>query len=149
MNPRHPDAIGALAIATVAILVIAGGLTTPDPGFGVVGPAAFPIVIGVLMLISAVWLARDALGAALPTLDPIDRGPFIATAITTGAFLVAFVPIGFILSSATFLVVQSRILGSRALIRDVIVAVLFVAALYVLFVRLLTIDLPHGPLPLY
>ena len=148
MTARHPDAIGAVAIAALAILVIAGGLTTPDPGFGVVGPAVFPTVIGVLMFGSALWLARDTLGRAMPALDPIDRWPFFATVATTGIFLVAFIPAGFVLSSMTFLVVQSRILGSRAWKRDVIGAIFFVLALYVLFVRLLTIDLPRGPLPL-
>lgn len=148
MTSRHPDAIGALAIAATAILVIGGGLTTPDPGFGVVGPAAFPVAIGVLMLISAVWLARDARGAVPPSLEPIDRRPFLATVATTGVFLVAFVPVGFVISGTTFLVVQSRVLGSRAIVRDIFAAVLFVAALYVLFVKFLTIDLPHGPLPL-
>jgi len=43
--------------------------------------------------------------------------------------------------------VQSRILGSRALVRDVIATVVFVACVYLLFVKFLTIDLPHGLLP--
>ncbi len=147
MTLRHPDAIGALAIAGVAILVIGGGLTTPDPGFGVVSPATFPVIIGALMLVSGVWLAKDTLGAAQPVLDPIDRRPFAASVATTFAYLVAFVPVGFVLTTVPFLVLQSRILGSRALVRDVAAAVLFVAAIYVLFVKFLTIDLPRGPLP--
>jgi putative tricarboxylic transport membrane protein len=146
---RHPDAIGALAIVIVGVLVIYGGATTPDPGFGVVGPAVFPVAIGVLMLASAAWLARDALGSAIPLLAPVDRGPFLGTIATTGAYLVAFPILGFVLSSTLFLIVQARILGSRALWRDVIATVLFVAAIYVLFVRFLTIDLPHGPLPTF
>lgn len=148
MISRHPDAIGAVAIAAAALLVIVGGLTTPDPGFGVVGPAAFPTVIGGLMLVSALWLARDTVGRAVPALDPVDRAPLIATCLTTGAFLVAFIPLGFVLSSVGYLVVQSRILGSRAWKRDAVAAAVFVLALYWLFVRLLTIDLPHGVLPL-
>lgn len=147
MTLRHPDAIGAVVIGATAALVIAGGLTTPDPGFGVVGPAAFPLAIGALMLVSAAWLARDAARSSAPALDPIDRRPLLATVLATGALLVAFVPAGFVLSGASFLVVQSRILGSRSLVRDLVAALAFVAVVYLLFVKLLTIDLPRGPLP--
>jgi hypothetical protein len=32
-------------------------------------------------------------------------------------------------------------------VRDVIASAVFIVALYVLFVKILTIDLPNGPLP--
>ncbi|MEK7862625.1 MAG: tripartite tricarboxylate transporter TctB family protein [Chloroflexota bacterium] len=148
MTLRHPDAIGALAIVIVAIIVLFGGLTTPDPGFGVVSPAAFPIMLGVLMLAAAGWLALQTRGAAIPAAEPTDRGPLAGSLAATALFLVAFVPMGFVLSAPPYFVAQARILGSRALVRDVIVAVIFTAVIYLLFVRLLTIDLPKGPLPL-
>jgi putative tricarboxylic transport membrane protein len=142
---RHPDAIGVIAL--LGTLTIYGGATTPDPGFGVVSPAAFPVVLGVLMLVSAAWLTRDVIGAAIPSLDPIDRRPFFATVATTGLYLLAFVPLGFVVSSLVFFPVQARILGSRSLVRDIVATALFVGGVYLLFVRFLTIDLPHGPLP--
>lgn len=148
MNLRHPDAIGAIVVGVVAIIVLYGGVTTPDPGFGVVSPAAFPILLGILMLLSAGWLALRARGAALPTLEPIDRGPLAGSLVATGVFLVAFVPLGFVLSAVPFFVIESRILGSRALARDVVTALLFTGAVYLLFARFLTIDLPKGPLPI-
>jgi putative tricarboxylic transport membrane protein len=144
---RHPDAIGVIAIVVLGALTVYGGATTPDPGFGVVSPAAFPVVLGILMLASAAWLARDTIGAQVPALDPIDRRPFFATVAATGLFLVAFVPLGFVISSVVFFPVQSRILGSRSLVRDIVATALFVGAIYLLFVKFLTIDLPHGPLP--
>ena len=147
MSLRHPDAIGVVAIVVLGALVIYGGVTTPDPGFGVVSPAAFPAVLGVLMLASAAWLARDLIGATPPTLDPIDRRPFALTIIATGAYLLAFVPLGFVIASLVFFPTQARILGSRSSLRDMIATVAFVAGVYLLFVKFLTIDLPHGPLP--
>jgi hypothetical protein len=147
VNLRHPDAIGAVAIAALAVIVLYGGLTTPDPGFGVVSPGTFPTILGVLMLGSALWVGLDARGKAAPTLEPIDHRPFWLTVVATGVFLAAFVPLGFFISATLFLIAESWILGSRHLIRDVIASVLFIGALYVLFVRFLTIDLPRGPLP--
>ncbi len=147
MTLRNPDVIAAIAITSIAFLVIGGGLTTPDPGFGVVGPAVFPVAIGILMLVSAVWLLRSALTAEAPVLAPVDRSPLAASLAATAAYLLAFVPLGFAISGTLFLVVEARILGSRSLVRDAIAAALFVGALYILFVRFLTIDLPHGPFP--
>jgi putative tricarboxylic transport membrane protein len=144
---RHPDAIGAIAIAVLAIVVLYGGLTTPDPGFGVVSPGTFPTILGMLMLGSALWVGLDARGKAIPTLEPIDRRPFWLTVLATGLFLAAFVPLGFLISATLFLIAEAWILGSRQLLRDVIASVLFISALYVLFVKFLTIDLPRGPLP--
>jgi putative tricarboxylic transport membrane protein len=148
VTSRNPDLVGAAVIAVLAFVVIAGGATTPDPGFGVVSPAILPTLVGVLMLASAVWLAVDALRGALPPkTEPIDRQPFSYTVVATAVFLLAFVPLGFIISATAFLIAQARILGSRHLVRDSIASVLFIAALYLLFVQGLTIALPKGPLP--
>jgi putative tricarboxylic transport membrane protein len=147
VTPRHPDAIGAIAIAVLAIIVLYGGVTTPDPGFGVVSPGTFPSILGVLMLGSALWVGLDARGKAPPKLEPVDRRPFGLTVVATGLFLAAFVPLGFPISATLFLIAEAWILGSRKTVRDVIASVVFVGALYVLFVKFLTIDLPHGPLP--
>jgi putative tricarboxylic transport membrane protein len=146
---RDPDVIGAAIVATVGVLVIAGALTTPDPGFGVVGPGVLPAAIGVLMLGSAGWLLRDALlGRARSAVEALDGRPLALSALALAAFFAAFVPLGFVLASTAFLVVEARILGSRALLRDLLVAAGFVVVLYLLFVRFLTINLPTGPLPL-
>jgi putative tricarboxylic transport membrane protein len=148
VTARDPDVLGAAAIAVVGVATLAGGLTTPDPGFGVVPPSTLPVALGALMLVSGAWLAFDAARrAGSPTLEPLDRRPFAATAVASALFLAAFVPLGFVLSGAAFLIAQARILGSRALVRDVIASVVFVLAVYWLFVGFLTVDLPSGPLP--
>lgn len=148
MTSRNPDTIGAALIAVLAVVTIAGGVTTPDPGFGVVSPAVLPTIIGSLMLVTAVWLAFDAArGTPAPQAEALDTRPFAYTVAATAAILFAFVPLGFVISAAAFLVAQARILGSRHLVRDVVASVAFILGLYVLFVRFLTIALPTGPLP--
>jgi hypothetical protein len=99
------------------------------------------------MLGSAAWVGLDARGKAAPALEPVDLRPFALTVLATGAFLLAFVPLGFPISATLFLIAEAWILGSRRTARDVIASVLFIGALYVLFVKFLTIDLPRGPLP--
>lgn len=145
---RYPDAIGAAIIAAVAVAVIASGMATPDPGFGVVSPAVLPVILGVLMLVSALWLLVDTIRSGKrPDLGPLDRRPLGASLAASAVFFAAFVPLGFVLSGTAFMVIASRILGSRTLIRDVISSVAFTLAIYWLFVGFLTVDLPNGPLP--
>ena len=148
MISRSPDVVGAAAIAVLAVITLVGGVTTPDPGFGVVGPAVLPTIIGAVMLVTAVWLFVDvARGSPPPQAEALDRRPFAYTVAATAGFLLAFVPLGFVISAAAFLVAQARILGSRHLVRDIIASLGFVVGLYVLFVQFLTIALPKGPLP--
>ena len=148
MTRPHPDAIGVAVILAIATLTIAGGLATPDPGFGVVSPAVFPVVLGVLMLGSAAWLAIETVrGSTLPAPDRLDGRPLAATAIATALFLTTFVPVGFVITGTAFLIVGARILGSTALVRDAIASLVFILALYWLFVGFLKVPLPNGPLP--
>jgi tripartite tricarboxylate transporter TctB family protein len=145
---RHPDLIGAAIVAALGIIVIVGGVTTPDPGFGFVNAGTFPVVLGTLMIVSAAWLAWDTVRAgARPVREEIDRRPLAGSALASALFLAVFVPLGFVLSATAYLVVQARLLGSRALIRDAVACVLFVLGIYFLFVRFLTVPLPRGPLP--
>lgn len=146
---RHPDLIGAAALFAVGLVAIAAALTTPDPGFGVVGPAVLPTSLGVLVLVSAVWLARDALTAReIRVLEPLDRRTLAWSLLATGSYFAIFVPLGFLLSGTAYLVVEARILGSRSLVRDLVVSAAFVAGLYLLFVGALSVQLPRGPLPI-
>jgi putative tricarboxylic transport membrane protein len=145
---RDPDVVGALAIVVIGLVSIAAALTTPDPGFGVVGPAVLPTALGVLVVVCGLWLARDALAARRPVaLEPLDTRPLLSSVIATAAYLALFVPLGFVLSSAAYLLAEARILGSARPVRDLIASVFVVVGLYLLFVRFLGIDLPRGPLP--
>lgn len=148
MSLRHPDAIGGLVVVALGAVVIAGALTTPATQFGVVGPAVLPMIFGVVVIAAGVWLALVSLSAERPELEVLDLRPLLLAAVAVAAYLAAFVPLGFILSSVVFLVAMARVLGSRALVRDAVAGVGFVTALYLLFERFLTVDLPNGVLPL-
>ncbi|HET8568097.1 MAG TPA: tripartite tricarboxylate transporter TctB family protein [Candidatus Limnocylindria bacterium] len=142
--PRHPDVFGGVAAALLGLVVIAAAQTTPDPGFGVVGPAALPTIFGVVIVLSGVWIAAGALRSDPPALEPFDARPFALATAATAVYFVAFVPIGFIVTSIAFVLAVARILGSRALVRDLVVSIAFVLGLYVVFTQLLTVDLPRG-----
>ncbi|MGI8877044.1 MAG: tripartite tricarboxylate transporter TctB family protein [Candidatus Limnocylindria bacterium] len=148
MTLRHPDAIGGLAVVALGVVVLAGALTTPDVQFGVVGPAVLPSVFGILVVLSGLWLTAVSLRADPPVIEALDARPLTLAVIAVALYFAAFVPLGFIVSSVAFFFGLSWILGSRAVLRDAVASVGFVLALYVLFERLLTVDLPGGVLPL-
>ncbi|HYP41276.1 MAG TPA: tripartite tricarboxylate transporter TctB family protein, partial [Chloroflexia bacterium] len=63
----------------------------------------------------------------------------------TFAYVLLFSMLGFILATAPFIVVAARILGSRHIVRDVIVGVAVAAGIYFLFTELLHVALPPMP----
>lgn len=145
---RHPDLIGAVVIFLFGLLAIAAALTTPDPGFGVVGPGVLAAWLGGLVLVTAVWLGATALRATNATvLAPVDTRPLVLSVVAIAVYFALFVRIGFLITSPAYLMVESYILGSRRYRRDAIAAVLFTAAMEVVFVRLLGVQLPRGILP--
>jgi len=146
------------------------------PGYAAVGPRIFPMVVGVGFLVAGAALLLGALRrgdpALAPTPAPVSPAERTATApddalgirdddpstaptdwptlagvaALLAGYVVLFVPLGFILSSALLLVGGARVLGSRSPVRDVAAGVLVSLAAYVVFTRLLGLELPPGPL---
>ena len=56
-------------------------------------------------------------------------------------------PLGYILATTLFFVGAARAMGSRKLVRDAVVGVLFSAAIYFGFTELLSVRLPPGVFP--
>jgi len=115
-------------------------------GYAALGPWAFPsiVLLGLAISTAAVtYRARKRADAA-----PAARGgagrPVMQTAILLTAYLLAFERVGFVPATVVYLVLQSRVLGSRNLRRDAIVAVALTLAAYGIFDRVLDVKLPAG-----
>lgn len=90
-----------------------------------------------------------------PQSEPGDdvQGPrdWVAPALLLGvlvAYILLLEVLGFILASGLLVVGAARILGSRKLARDLVVAAVLTPSVYLCFTRLLDIRLPEGVLPL-
>lgn len=90
---------------------------------------------------------------ALPVAgDPVksqvraDQATLGGIAALLAVYLAAFLPLGFPIASALFLAAAARVLGSRAWLRDLVAGVVVSAAAFVVFTRLLGLELPTGPL---
>lgn len=159
----------ALVIALVAALVLWLAAQVPEPStFMVVGPRLFPYVLGGAMLLSAVLLftlptprivpaaseqvvAEHTDAAGVEGVGDADEGATLEWRRTlilmgiTAVFVAAFEPLGFVVSTAAFIVAASWVLGSRNWVRDVIAAVSVAGGVYYLFTQLLHVRLPGFP----
>ncbi len=146
------DAIVAGVMIVFAGAFLAGAFLIKETvsTYSAVGPRAFPIMIGIGMLLSGVWLGwqtwlqRTAGHRPSAELASIDWKTWGATALAFLLYILLFEPVGYLISTALFLALVARLLGSHAWGRDAIVGVAVSLAIYVFFNGLLKVGLPKG-----
>lgn len=114
--------------------------------WSVSGPRFVPLVV------CSAWVVLAVLYVAQTVRNPVEGQGFDRTPLYLVATLIGYayivIPLGYIISTALAFVLTTRILGSRSLVRDVVVGVALAVALYFAFTSLLSIRLPRGVLPL-
>lgn len=144
-----------LAVLGVLVLFDAINIPTDFAQRGPVGPKAVPIVVGVLLLVVAAFLARDVLrggrgeaeaGEDVDLSAPSDWRTvlLLSAAFLANAALIGVV--GFPISGAILFWGAAYALGSRAFVRDPLIAAAMSIVTFVLFDSVLGVPLPGGPL---
>ncbi len=140
------------------------GISSGGSGYAAVGPWTFPAAIGVAGAAAVAGLAlerrsgragmlaaavADEARAVAETADARgggDEAPpwlrFAAAVALTAAYLVALNFVGFLAATPFLIVAACRLIGSRALVRDLVAALAMTGGAWVLFTRLLHIALP-------
>ena len=116
------------------------------PGYAAVGPRVFPIIVGIGFVASGIGIVLRSGGSRSAPMDSTDWPTLAAMAALLAAFIALFSPLGFPISSAVFVVAGAWILGSRSTVRDAFVGVVLGGVTYLVFTRLLGLELPAGPL---
>jgi putative tricarboxylic transport membrane protein len=159
----------ALIIAFLSLIVLFFAFQVPEPStFMPVGPRLFPVALGAAMLLSALLLFVLPPRKAAPetaeqaTAEHIDAAGIervtqadeegdlewrrvLSLIALTFVYVLLFSVLGFILSTVPFIVGAAKILGSRHLLRDSIVAAGVAVGIYFLFTGLLHVGLPPIP----
>jgi putative tricarboxylic transport membrane protein len=144
-----------LLVLGVLVLTDAIRIPTDFAQRGPVGPKAVPVVVGVSLLLVAVLLARDVLrgvrgesetGEDVDLAAPSDWRTvlLLSAAFLANAALIGLV--GFPVSGAILFWGAAYALGSRAFVRDPLIAAALSIVTYLLFNNLLGVPLPGGPL---
>jgi putative tricarboxylic transport membrane protein len=161
------------AIVVCALLLAAGyawmteqvtTLQFGDP----LGPKAFPriltaaLIVAVALLLGEMALSKPASKAmAAPNLDNAAQdAPAVpsatrntgwvvaATVAFTGLYFVSFEPLGFVLSSSVYLLAMTMCFNPGKTVANVLVSLLFPITCYLIFNRVLGVELARGILPL-
>jgi putative tricarboxylic transport membrane protein len=120
------------------------------------GPKAFPRLLGIGLVITAIVLlveilrGRKATPSVTPPKGPSSRGAqLIVAAVVVWTFLyfVVFEPLGYILSTTTYLLVLTGYFNRGKWVANVLTSALFSLVSYLMFVKLLGVNLPPGILP--
>ncbi|OJF12913.1 tripartite tricarboxylate transporter TctB family protein [Couchioplanes caeruleus] len=163
-------------VLLVAGLLLLWSAVTAEGDFGLQGPRLAPVVVTVAWVaVAGVYLVMQLRPRPQSRLMPETAGEASADSAEESGpeaevtpeeqhkpgwwapagvlaalvgFAVALEYAGFVVSAALFTVATARVLGSRNLVRDLIVAVLLPIAVYLGFTRFLDIFLPAGVFPL-
>ena len=142
-----------LLIVGGAVLVDASRLEEGLGRSGPVGPQAVPYAIGVAMIVGALWLAVDVLRGGRgeqeggEDVDLSHGSDWRTLAIMIAAFVANILLIeraGWPVSGAVLFFGCTYALGSRRLVRDIVLAFALSIGSWYLFVLALDIDLPVG-----
>ena len=115
------------------------------PGYAAVGPRVFPIIVGIGFVASGIGIVLRSGGSRLARgEDSTDWPTLAAMAALLAGFIALFSPLGFPISAAVFVALGAWILGSRSTVRDAVVGVLLGGVTYLVFTRLLGLELPAG-----
>jgi putative tricarboxylic transport membrane protein len=139
----------------------------PTRAFGdPLGPKAFPrlltavLIVAVLLLVAEMIFAKRARQPAAPAPDNAGDGAapalaaadanwvIAATVAFTGLYFFLFEPLGFVLSSSAYLFAMTMYFNRGKTVANALVSVLLPIACYLVFTRVLGVELARGVLPL-
>ena len=148
--PRRVDSVGvviALALAGLAAVLVWDSRQLQTTTMYGMGPEVMPVVVAIGLGILAIGNLIDALRGNLPARESAD--PKAVLLILAGlALLIAIIGFGggFILATSALFVTTSAAFGRRAILADSAIALVMTTLIYLAFDRLLTLNLPAGPL---
>lgn len=143
-----------LAVGLIGIVLSAGylvvGAKLPFGQMDQPGAAVFPMVVGVIMLVSSAaaalegWRMDPSLVVEVPV--GIDRRRVLWVSSALLGYFLLLPWIGQLAASLLFFCLTIRLLSDYSWTRVLLSAVLMSGALYLVFVRLLQVALPAGAL---
>jgi putative tricarboxylic transport membrane protein len=143
--------IAALVLIVLSATFLVGVFDIRSPrGLDPAGPRFFPLLVTGAWLVLSVAYLFEGLRASKEAPKASDRSWFepVAVSVLLILYAVLVVPLGYLIATALLFFAAARVLGSRQVVRDVIVSVVLAVVVYVAFTQFLDISLPGGVLGL-
>jgi putative tricarboxylic transport membrane protein len=152
-----PRLAGAFLLAGSVAILIGVTAISGRGGYSTSGPRFVPLLVAIgLIALSGLYLLRTfirpdiALAERSAAEDDVTHWAtpaLIMAALVAYAFLLE--PIGYPLATTAVFVVIARLLGSRSIVRDVLVGLVLGFGLYTAFTQYLGVSLPAGLTPIF
>jgi putative tricarboxylic transport membrane protein len=142
--------IAALVLIVLSVTFLVGVFDIRSPkGLDPAGPRFFPLLVTAAWLLLSIAYLVEGLRSPRNARTS-DRSWFEPVAVSALLVLYALlvVPIGYLIATALLFFAAARVLGSRQLVRDIVVAVVLAVVVYIAFTQFLDISLPGGVLGL-
>ncbi len=139
---------GLVALYQTIGIIAESGLAPDSPGVLPLVVSAGLVVFGGVFLFNAFFRPDPALLEAVSDEEEkTDWRKFglLVAALVVYVFVLA--PLGYIVATTLFFVGAARAMGSRRLVRDIVVGIVFSVAIYFGFTELLSVRLPAGIFP--
>jgi len=143
--------IAALVLIVLSATFLVGVFDIRSPkGLDPAGPRFFPLLVTTAWLVFSIGYLIEGLRSPKAAKGDGDRAWFEPVALSALLVLYALlvVPLGYVIATALLFFAAARILGSRQLVRDIVVALVLAVVVYIAFTRFLDISLPEGVLGL-
>ena len=152
-----PRLAGLVLLAASVAILLAVFAIPGRGGYSTSGPRFVPLIVAAgLIALSAAFLARTIVRPDMELAERSAEEDAATHWATPALLLVAMIayallmePLGYILSTAAFFVPVARLLGSRSLVRDVIIGLVAGVGLYTAFTQYLGVSLPAGLTPIF
>jgi len=143
---------GSLLLLGVIVLFDTKRMVVP-PGSGSVGPQVFPTIIGVFIVMVALFLAFEVLRGNYGQPEGTEFGEIktktdfktlgtVSASILTYPFLIESA--GFVIASTVVFFGVGLAYGARKLIKNLLIALIFALVVYLTFTKFLSVELPAG-----
>ena len=148
---RRSGAEIALSLGVVALGIGIAAVTATLPsegGYAGIGPNFIPAVVGAGIILLGVWLSIQAFSTGWRDVaehqEVFEKNPFLWVTAGLFAHMALIGWAGFVIAGTVLFTCVARGFGSRRLIRDLAIALVFTLAIYLFFVKLLNVGLPAG-----
>ena len=141
----------ALSLGVVALGIGVAAVTATLPsegGYAGIGPNFIPAVVAGGIILLGIWLSVEAFGGGwrkrdLP-LEKFEPRPFLWISAGLFAHMALIGWAGFVIAGIALFACVARGFGSRRIVRDIAIALVFTLGIYLFFVKLLNVNLPAG-----
>jgi len=161
LRPHRRDAVAGMvtAIGGTVLFTAAQQIERLPGDTEVIGPATFPTVLSVVLVGAGLALClnglrnRRAAGGDVSDGDATADGGqdesvpwrrLLVMVVAFATYCVAFIPVGFLISTFAFLTLVASLVDAARWKRNVLFALGFSVAVYVTFTQLLVVELPAG-----